>query len=47
MGLRDSDRRTFDYFISYTAPRLAGAWDKVGGGFFKLLAEMLHHADSV
>lgn len=28
-ALRDSDRRTFDYFISYTAPRLAGVWDKV------------------
>ena len=29
LGLRDVDRRTFDYFISHTAPRLAGAWDKV------------------
>lgn len=29
LGLREIDRRTFDYFISYTAPRLAGAWDKV------------------
>lgn len=35
MGLREVDRRTFDFFISYTAPRLAGAWDKVS--FFQSL----------
>lgn len=29
IGLHEGDRRTFDFFISHTAPRLAGAWDKV------------------
>lgn len=28
LGLQDSDRRTFDYFLSWTSPRLAGAFDR-------------------
>ena len=28
LGLRDGDRRRFDFFLSWTAPRLAGSLDK-------------------
>ena len=29
LGLKESERRTFDFFLSWTAPRLAGSLDKV------------------
>lgn len=29
LGVREADKRAFDYFISHTAPRLAGTWDRV------------------
>ncbi|KAF2169197.1 hypothetical protein M409DRAFT_20420 [Zasmidium cellare ATCC 36951] len=28
LGLQENERRTFDYFLSWTAPRMAGALDK-------------------
>lgn len=28
LGLQESERRTFDFFLSWTAPRLAGSFDK-------------------
>lgn len=45
VDLRDADRRTFDYFVSCAAPRLAGAWDKVRSYFSKNPGEAPHHAD--
>ena len=30
LGLQEQDRRTFDFFLSWTAPRLGGSLDKAG-----------------
>lgn len=41
LGLRKTDKRAFDYFISHTAPRLAGTWDKVSSYRHNTLATLL------